>query len=240
MILVERNYKEEFFMMYTRENQATQISEDEILTFCKREKDFNKHAKMILFKKNQTIFAESNLEEKVYFLVAGTMMLNLSFEEKSRQELTLKFLTDSAFFVPEALVQFNPTIRVDIKSLTNGACWEISRSFLNRILTRTGLDLSFFSNQTERFLQMTMEHLVKNTLSKEERIRACIAQIGLELGREDEQGQFILPSEITQPILAKYSTATREFVALTLARLVQEDILHVRPKPWVIKDIHRL
>ncbi|WP_088840748.1 Crp/Fnr family transcriptional regulator [Listeria sp. ILCC797] len=227
-------------MMYNRENQATQISEDEILTLCKREKDFNKHAKMILFKKGQTIFTESNPDGKVYFLVAGTMMLNLSFEEMEQQELTLKFLTESAFFAPDALMQFDSTTQVNIKSLTSGACWEINHSLLTRILARAGIDSRFFLNQKERLLQMAMEHLVKNTLSKEERIRACIAQIGLELGREDEQGQIILPSEITQPILAKYSTATREFVALTLGRLVQDDILHVRPKPWIIKDINRL
>ncbi|EIA20408.1 hypothetical protein [Listeria fleischmannii] len=85
-------------MIYNRERQNEIVSEDIILTLCKQEKDFNRYAKMVLFKKNQNIFTELNSEGKIYFLVAGTMMMNLSFHEEAQQELILKFLSENTFF----------------------------------------------------------------------------------------------------------------------------------------------
>lgn len=227
-------------MIYNRERQNEIVSEDIILTLCKQEKDFNRYAKMVLFKKNQNIFTELNSEGKIYFLVAGTMMMNLSFQEEAQQELILKFLSENTFFSPDSFKEIDDSIKVKAKSLTSGACWEINFSFLQKVVRQAGIENEFHSKQLSKFLQMTLDHLAKSTLSKEARIRSSIAQIGRELGREDEFGQITLPPKITQPIIAKFSTATREFVALTLGRLVDEGILKVRPKPWIINDINRL
>lgn len=45
-------------MIYNRERQNEIVSEDIILTLCKQEKDFNRYAKMVLFKKIK-IFLQS-------------------------------------------------------------------------------------------------------------------------------------------------------------------------------------
>lgn len=76
-------------------------------------------------------------------------------------------------------------------------------------------------------------------LKKEERIRKVLLKTGLELGTETEDG-IILPRQLTQEVLGRYTNTSREYVAHTVMNLIGAGILRNRPKPLLIIDRDRL
>ncbi|EUJ31683.1 hypothetical protein MFLO_08727 [Listeria floridensis FSL S10-1187] len=225
--------------MYLTTEQRKVYSSDTILALCKQDPEFHKYAKSIYFKKNQKIFDLTDSNGKVFFLITGMLMLTVRFDDCAEKELILNFLNENAMFSKYMLGQIYPS-SCEVKALSDGVCWELDRYFFERILAEYDVKDQFIIHELINLSKDTISHLEKSTTSKEERVRMCIKQIGIQLGKENEAGEIVLPSAITQPIVASFSTATREFVALIIKKLSCEGILEVRPKPWVIKDIDRL
>lgn len=225
--------------MYMTKERKKMYSADTILTLCKQDPEFHKYAKMLYFKKNQKIFDLTDSSGKIFFLITGVLMFTVRFGESGEDEIILNFLKENKLFSKNTLAQIYPSSS-EAKALSDGACWAIDRYFFDRILTEYDVKEQFIIHELLGLSRDTFSHLRKSTTSKEERVRMCIKQIGEQLGTEGENGEIVLPAAITQPIIANFSTATREFVALIIKKLTSEGILQVRPKPWIILDVDRL
>ncbi|WP_439443314.1 Crp/Fnr family transcriptional regulator [Listeria aquatica] len=225
--------------MYMTKERKKMYSADTILALCKQDPEFHKYAKTIYFKKNQKIFDLTDSNGKIFFLITGILMLTVRFDESGENEIILNFVKENQLFAKDLFSQIYPSTS-EVKALSDGACWAIDRYFFDRILTEYDVKEQFIIHELLGLSRDTFSHLRKSTTSKEERVRMCIKQIGEQLGTVGENGEIVLPAAITQPIIASFSTATREFVALIIKKLTCEGILQVRPKPWIILDVDRL
>lgn len=111
--------------------------------------------------------------------------------------------------------------------------------FLNGILERIDPKRNFILGQMDLTIKESRDFAELSFYKKEERIRKALLKCADVLGTFSPNG-ILLPKEITQEVLARYTSTSREYVACTIQLLTKKNMVRNKPKPLLILDKNKL
>lgn len=116
---------------------------------------------------------------------------------------------------------------------------EVDSNFLFSIFDKVDQNNFFMVKVMSEELREAHVFAKLSFLKKEERIRKTILKCAQTLGTFSDNG-ILLPREVTQEVLARYTNTSREYVVHTLTYLIKEEIIRNKPKPLLVMDKTRL
>nr|WP_241433357.1 Crp/Fnr family transcriptional regulator [Listeria grandensis] len=176
-------------------------------------------------------------EFKIYFILSGIYGLVIQ-DDKPKGGIT-RFLGKHDCFGLYHLYYDIWEPNLLMQSLGHGEIMEVDSTFLFSILDQQEEDVFFMVQYLAHELRESQYFCKLTFLKKEERIRKALLKCGLELGTLTEDG-IILPRQVTQEVLGRYTNTSREYVAHTVMKLIEAGVIRNRPKPLLIVDKHRL
>lgn len=224
-------------MLFLKEGKSS-ITVTKLIEYCFEHPDYNKYCSVSRTKKGDILRNKQDKEFKIYFILSGIYGVVIQ-DEKPKGGIT-RFLGKHACFGLHHIYYENWEPSQMLLSLGHGEIMEVDSTFLFSILDEHEQEGTFFMAQYLAEELQEYQFFCKLTfLKKEERIRKVLLKTGLELGTETEDG-IILPRQLTQEILGRYTNTSREYVAHTVMNLIEAGILRNRPKPLLIVDKNRL
>ncbi|WP_430535678.1 Crp/Fnr family transcriptional regulator [Listeria rocourtiae] len=224
-------------MLFLKEGKSS-ITVTKLIEYCFEDPDFNKYCSVSRTKKGDILQNKQGEEFKIYFILSGIYGVVIQ-SDKPKGGIT-RFLGKHDCFGLHHIYYDSWEPSQLLQSLGHGEIMEVDSSFLCAILNRYDQEGTFFMAEYMAEELREYQYFCKLTfLKKEERIRKVLLKTGLELGTETEDG-IILPRQLTQEVLGRYTNTSREYVAHTVMNLIEAGILRNRPKPLLIIDRDRL
>ncbi|MBC1226984.1 Crp/Fnr family transcriptional regulator [Listeria booriae] len=223
-------------MLFLKERKST-ITVSKLIEHCFEHPDFKKYCSIKRNKKGEVLTSKQGDDFKVYFILSGIYGVVMP-NDKPKSGIT-RFLGKHDSFglyhlyydvwEPDAVMQ----------SLGHGEIMEVDSTFLFSILDQAEENNFFMVQYLAEELRESQYFSKLTFFKKEERIKKALLKCGLELGTLTEDG-IILPRQITQEVLARYTNTSREYVAHTVMKLIESGIIRNRPKPLLIVERDRL
>ncbi|MBC1337655.1 Crp/Fnr family transcriptional regulator [Listeria innocua] len=223
--------------MHSDEEIFKETTTKALLQLLKKDIDFHEYCYQEILPRGKEIKMNDNKNFKIYLVESGYFAYCLKNEYGDFGIIS--------FVGGEIAINLIPLIKEEpedafLRCLTQVRCWVLDPDFVERVLDET--------NQKAKFLLLNLLYTRKvyfkaskrTFMKKELRIRACLKEIGLYMGRVTKEKDFILPDEINNSILAQYANTTREYTNIIVLKLRKEGILDDSHKPWVIKKIDEL
>ncbi|WP_099221782.1 Crp/Fnr family transcriptional regulator [Listeria costaricensis] len=228
-------------MLFLKELE-TNLTVNKLMEQCFEHPNYKDYCSIISTKKG-TVLENTNLEsEKIYFILNGIYGMTVkqaNESEDDEKECIIRFLQKGDSFGLYFMYYDCWEPGVSLQSLGRGEVMAVDSNFLFSILDEWDENNFFMIRCLSEELRETQCFTQLSFLKKEERIRKALLKCAQSLGTYSDNG-ILLPKEITQEVLARYTNTSREYVAHTIMKLIKEDIVRNRPKPLLILDKHRL
>ncbi|WP_088816476.1 MULTISPECIES: Crp/Fnr family transcriptional regulator [Listeria] len=215
-----------------------------LLEICYEHPKYNENCSVFTTKKGDILQTVGEDKKKIYFILEGYFGVFIQRKNKNARETfskqaIIRFLQKEDTFGLQYLFSDNWESKVCIQSLGKAKVMEVDCTFLRGILEEIDPKRNFILAQMGIKINESREFSELSFYKKEERIRKALLQCANKLGTFSQDG-IILPKEITQEVLARYTSTSREYVACTIQALTKEEIVRNKPKPLLILDKSKL
>ncbi|EMS0873980.1 Crp/Fnr family transcriptional regulator [Listeria monocytogenes] len=229
-------------MLFLKELESN-LTVSKLMELCFEHPSYKDYCSVISTKKGEVLESLSPAGTKVYFVLSGIYGMiveeDAEMEEESYKESIVRFLQKGDSFGLYHLFYDEWSPHVSMQSLGHGEVMEVDSNFLFSIFDKKDENNFFMIKVMAEELREAHTFAKLSFLKKEERIRKAILKCAQTLGTFSDNG-ILLPREITQEVLARYTNTSREYVAHTVIHLIKEDIIRNRPKPLLVMDKTRL
>ncbi|MBC6296899.1 Crp/Fnr family transcriptional regulator [Listeria sp. FSL L7-1517] len=208
-----------------------------LLQLLKKSEDFYKYCYQEIIPKGQEIKLNDSKNFKIYLVESGYFAYCL--QNDNGDSGIISFVGDEVAVNLVPLIKEEPEDSI-LRTLTKVHCWVLDSDFVERILDETNQKSLYLLANLLYTRKVYFKASKRTFMKKEARIRACLKEMGLYLGRVTKEKEYILPEEINNFILAQYANTTREYTNMTVLKLRKAGILDDSHKPWVIKKIDDL
>ncbi|AQY49714.1 cyclic nucleotide-binding protein [Listeria weihenstephanensis FSL R9-0317] len=223
-------------MLFLKEGKSN-ITVAKLIERCFDHPKFNDYCSVTRQKKGDILRCKEGNDFKIYFILSG-IYGSVIEDEKPKGGIT-RFLGKHDSFGLYHLYYDAWEPNILLQSLGHGEVMEVESTFLFSILDQEEENGFFMIQYLADELREAQYFSKLSFLKKEERIRKALLKCGLEFGTLSDQG-IILPRQITQEVIARYTNTSREYVAHTVMKLIEDEIIRNRPKPLLILDRKRL
>ncbi|KKD46948.1 Crp/Fnr family transcriptional regulator [Listeria seeligeri] len=223
--------------MYSDEDIFKETTTKSLLQILKKNEGFHENCYQEIFPKGQEIKLNNTSGFKIYLVESGYFAYCLENEHGNSGII--------CFVGGEVAVNLVPIINEEpdnsiLRTLTEIHCWVLEPEFVERVLSETGQKEKYLLANLLYTRRAYFKASKRTFMKKEARIRACLKDIGLYMGRVTKEREYVLPEEINNSILAQYANTTREYTNIIVLKLRKEGILDDSHKPWVIKNMNAL
>ncbi|ADB69116.1 Crp/Fnr family transcriptional regulator [Listeria monocytogenes] len=223
--------------MHSDEEIFKETTPKALLQLLKKDYTFHDYCYQEIIPRGKEIKMNNSKGFKIYLVESGYFSYCLQNEYGDSGIIS--------FVGGEIAINLIPIIKEEpeesvLRSLTEVHCWVLDPDFVERVLDESGQKAKYLLSNLLYTRKVYFKASKRNFMKKELRIRACLKEIGLYMGRVTKDKEFILPDEINNSILAQYANTTREYTNIIVLKLRKEGILDDSHKPWVIKKIDTL
>lgn len=193
-------------------------------------------SRVVLYARRDLMIREGMTGEFVCMLLKGTAMSYRTAE--NGQQVMLRFLQAGQFFGFMTLFCGN-LHTTTVEALEPCECLEIDKAEFRKLLRQEPALLWSFTEELAEGVRNSTQIVENSFLGAERRIHKCLLRLSEQFGMTVNDG-IELRINITQEMLAKCAGTTRVTTARILGGLIEQGVLRVKPKPWVIRRIEGL
>lgn len=186
------------------------------------------------FDPGDTIYAAGEPDDKLYFLLSGTVRLYKTYGYF--KEATTALLIDRGIFGGPDLAETNPQDDY-AEALTGVRLVQVRKSSVVWLIKRRPeVALALFSGLAER--SRRSEEVVAYLLPREvsSRLAILLLNLGEKVGEEDETGAVTINLRLPHRELASMIASTREAVSKTMSSFRREGLIDVKERKVVLVD----
>ncbi len=230
--------------MFSVKTEHVNLELKNLLEICYEHPRYNENCSVFSTKKGDVLQTIDEGKKKVYFILEGYFGVFIQRKAKtahgaSSKQAIIRFLQKEDTFGLQHIFSDGSESKVCIQSLGKARVMEVDSKFLSEILEEIDPKRNFILAQMGIKINESREFSELSFYKKEERIRKALLQCANKLGTFSQDG-IILPKEITQEVLARYTSTSREYVACTIQALTKEGIVRNKPKPLLVLDKSKL
>ncbi|EMG28753.1 cyclic nucleotide-binding protein [Listeria fleischmannii 1991] len=229
--------------MITTKDYATNLELKNLLEICYEHPKYNEKCTVLSTKKGDVLETHQSDGNKVYFILEGYFGIFIKntqdVSKKTSKPAIIRFLQKEDTFGLPNLFSNNWESKASLQSLGNGKVMAVDSVFLNEILEKIDPKRNFILGQMDLTIKESRDFAELSFYKKEERIRKALLKCANVLGTFSPNG-ILLPKEITQEVLARYTSTSREYVACTIQLLTKKNMVRNKPKPLLILDKNKL
>ncbi|PZG43053.1 Crp/Fnr family transcriptional regulator [Listeria ivanovii] len=220
--------------MYSDEEIFKEATTKSLLQLLKKKEDFHTYCYQETLAKGQEIILNDSNDFKIYLVESGYFAYCLQNDQGDSGII--------CFVGGEVAVNLVPIIKEEpedssLRTLTEVKCWVLDPGFVEKALDESNQKALYLLSNLLYTRKVYFKASKRTFMKKEARIRACLKDIGLYMGRVTKEKEYILPEEINNSILAQYANTTREYTNIIVLKLRKEEILDDSHKPWVIRNM---
>jgi len=193
-------------------------------------------SRVVHYARRDLMIREGMTGDFVCMLLEGTAM-SYRTAENGRQVM-LRFLQSGQFFGFMTLFSGNQHTTT-VEALEPCECLEIDKAEFRKLLQHEPALLWSFTEELAEGVRNSTQIVENSFLGAERRIHKCLLRLCEQFG-STVSGGIELRINITQETLAKCAGTTRVTTARILGNLIEQGVLRVKPKPWVIRRIEGL
>ncbi|MGY3778572.1 Crp/Fnr family transcriptional regulator [Isobaculum melis] len=208
-----------------------------IITFLKQVPSYEDYIQYRSIKKNTSLFRQESKKKTVFVMLTGYLAVEVHQEGEKNQITT--FVTPADFVGIHAFskeVHHDDGKEVIINALTDAEILVIDKEFLLTALsmhpTLNDILLGIIAEIFQR------HYAIMNIVAKKptERLKEALLFLGEELG-EKKGENILLPTFLSQGILAKFCRTSQGNISKEFKRLQEEGFIKNSKKPLIFKNI---
>jgi CRP-like cAMP-binding protein len=198
--------------------------------------EIRRFSRVVQYGKRDLIIREGMTGDAVCMLLSGTAMSYRTAE--NGQQVMLRFLQPNQFFGYMTLFRASAHT-MTVETLEKCENLEIGKAAFRKLLLQEPALLWSLTEEMADGIRISTQIVENSFLGAERRIHKCLLRLCEQFGVNVETG-IELRINITQDTLAKCAGTTRVTTARILGKLMDEGVLRVKPKPWVVCRIEGL